>query len=324
MLGTTPPAPRLTVYIGGAGRSGSTLLDLLLGAHPAVQSLGEVHRLNSYARDEHDPCTCGLRVLECPFWLDVERHLIEEVGPPPPGTTWLETREIMLQPGNLSRPVNALQKGLLLVAGERAYHAVMPRLAPGQYRAMQHTLQWYEAIRKATGCPVLVDSTKDARRLKMLYLADPEPYRLVYMVRDGRAVAASKIRRTGVPMTAAAHEWVSLQRKAQWAQRTIPSDKVARLRYEDLCRDPGAEIQRLCAFLGLSFDPGMLRLDKQSSHNIGGNPMRFRKGELTIELDERWRTDLSAAELAEFERIAGGWNSSLGYSSPSSSSQKPT
>ena len=305
--------PKLTLYIGGAGRSGSTLLDLLLGAHPLVQSLGEVHRLNSYARDEHDPCTCGKRVLECPFWLDVQRHLIEDVGPPPEGTTWLETREMMLVTGSLSPVRNVLQKSLLVAGWPPVYDKLMPRLIPAHHVAMQHALEWYEAIRKATGCPVLVDSTKDPRRLKMLYLADPAPYRLIYMVRDGRAVAASNMRRTGMDMSAAATEWLTLQRKAQWAQRTIPSRQTVKLRYEDLCRDPKAEVRRICEFLGLDFDESMLGLDKQSSHNIGGNPMRFRKGELEIKLDERWRDELSAADLAVFDGIAGRMNRSFGY-----------
>ncbi len=67
-------------------------------------------------------------------------------------------------------------------------------------------------------------------------------------------------------------------------------------------------------FLCVPFSAQMLELRKQESHNIGGNPMRFRTGEQTIRLDERWREQLSADDLAIFDRRAGTWNRRLGYS----------
>ena len=64
------------IYVGGSGRSGSTLLDLLLNNSSEVQSLGEVHRLNWYARTDKEPCTCGAPVFECPFWLQVQAEAL--------------------------------------------------------------------------------------------------------------------------------------------------------------------------------------------------------------------------------------------------------
>ena len=55
------------IYIMSDNRSGSTLLDQLLGGNPSIMSLGEVHHLTAYALDDrgiYDPvhplvCSCG-------------------------------------------------------------------------------------------------------------------------------------------------------------------------------------------------------------------------------------------------------------------------
>jgi hypothetical protein len=55
------------VYIGGYGRSGSTLLEYLLTTSPEVVACGEVERhLRRFGR--HKTCTCGRRLKECPVW----------------------------------------------------------------------------------------------------------------------------------------------------------------------------------------------------------------------------------------------------------------
>ena len=95
--------------------------------------------------------------------------------------------------------------------------------------------------------------------------------------------------------------------------RTIPARQILRVHYETLCREPHATIESVCGFLGIPFDAEMLTLRKHDAHNIGGNPMRFRKTEARITLDERWRRQLSAEDLATFERMAGYWNRQLGY-----------
>jgi len=55
------------VYIGGYGRSGSTLLEYLLTTHPEVVGCGEVERhLRRFAK--HKVCTCGRPAKKCPVW----------------------------------------------------------------------------------------------------------------------------------------------------------------------------------------------------------------------------------------------------------------
>src|SRR5438552_555935 len=75
---TLPPdeAPdtgdRLRVlYVGGAGRSGSTLLGLLLGKLPGFTFHGELRWLWHSVRAHDELCSCREPYPSCPFWREV-------------------------------------------------------------------------------------------------------------------------------------------------------------------------------------------------------------------------------------------------------------
>lgn len=66
------------IYIVGMGRSGSTLLDLLLDTHSNVRSLGGVRRL---ARALPRPCACGVSArAACDFWEGIEAEVRRRLG----------------------------------------------------------------------------------------------------------------------------------------------------------------------------------------------------------------------------------------------------
>jgi len=65
------------VYIAGHGHSGSTLLDLILGSHSKIESVGEVTEdgVASVLGRGGKPCTCGRRLSECEYWGAVVAQL---------------------------------------------------------------------------------------------------------------------------------------------------------------------------------------------------------------------------------------------------------
>ena len=66
----TSPRPSMpqVVYVGSWGRSGSTLLDLVLGQIPGFVSVGELRYLWERGLAERQLCGCGRPVTGCPFW----------------------------------------------------------------------------------------------------------------------------------------------------------------------------------------------------------------------------------------------------------------
>jgi len=57
------------IYIAGYGRSGSTLIDLILGQLGAL-SLGEVRYLEKH-KNENTICSCGSKIKDCAMWSSI-------------------------------------------------------------------------------------------------------------------------------------------------------------------------------------------------------------------------------------------------------------
>jgi hypothetical protein len=170
-----------------------------------------------------------------------------------------------------------------------------------------------EAMAAVDRTRYVVDSSKTAIRLKLMYLLRPERVRVLYLVRDGRAVSASAMRRQGVSASVAARSWRRENQHLKMVLRGIPATQCHRIRYEDLCEDPARELRRVCDFLGLAFEEPMPRLWERAVHNIPGNPMLFQKARRDITRDERWRRELTADQAAIVERITSPLNRSFGY-----------
>ena len=79
------PTPRI-IYIASAAHSGSTLLDLVLGSHSRLQSLGELKVLAPTRAEKRDRVladqrTCGAAdKRSCPFWKAVDERLCVAIG----------------------------------------------------------------------------------------------------------------------------------------------------------------------------------------------------------------------------------------------------
>ena len=70
-MSTDDAAPVRVLFIGGWGRSGSTLVERLLAEMPDVVGAGEVTHLWRRALADNQPCACGAPFDACPFWISV-------------------------------------------------------------------------------------------------------------------------------------------------------------------------------------------------------------------------------------------------------------
>src|SRR5580700_10309688 len=58
------------LYLGGEGRSGSTVLSTILGSFAGVAAIGEF-RIVWHALKDDELCGCGTPVSQCEFWTAV-------------------------------------------------------------------------------------------------------------------------------------------------------------------------------------------------------------------------------------------------------------
>jgi hypothetical protein len=158
----------------------------------------------------------------------------------------------------------------------------------------------------------LVDLSKNVHKALAIYERIPSDVRIVYLTRDGRGVFHSR-HSSGFSAKESAGAWYRYNRRAQTLlARNVSPEHLYRVRYEDLMADPPAVMSELCAFLDIDFSESMLEVTPGKQHLVNGNDMRLKPTQ-DLKLDERWRTGLSAEDLAFFERYTGSLNARLGY-----------
>ena len=245
------------LLIRGLGHSGSTILDMALGAHSQIVGLGEAvrvldrpqpgeshkgpQRLRGDYRFERR-CTCGALAGDCPAWG--------------PLLAWL--------PDHDDRPL--VEK----------FNRLIAPLAVDAPRWMVESFQADEQL-------------LDAQALS-------RPVRVIHLVRDVRSWVHSEARR-GIERhgRGAGVGWRSLLR--WWRVNRRLEKRLHRsgcplftLGYEELALAPEPAMRRLCHWLEIDFEPAMLRPGlHSSSHIVSGNRMRFEPGQSdAIRYDAGW------------------------------------
>ncbi|GGO08323.1 sulfotransferase family protein [Microbispora rosea subsp. aerata] len=265
------------IFVGGLGRSGSTLLERLLGEVPGVVPLGEVVHLWDRGVRADEPCGCGQRFSQCPFWTKVGIRAFGQ---------WRQSQAGWL-PGLRAR-VDRTRRVPVLALGLASREAELAEYVRSYSRI-------YAAAAEVADAQVVLDSSKHA---SLAYcLSAIMDVRVVQVVRDPRAVAASWRRRVrrpedGRPMT----RWTPARTAVHWLAQNLAFEvlrrkgvEVVRVRHEDLVRDPRGTLGRLVTRLGLP-DGGLPFLDGHRAllgvaHTVSGNPMRFSVG--TVEIRDR-------------------------------------
>ena len=157
---------------------------------------------------------------------------------------------------------------------------------------------------------------------------------MIHVVRDPRDVVASlKTHRkrkvvdgvilpTGycMPVDLCIERWERAVHDAQPYER---DRRVLVVRYEDVIRDTAGMARRLCAFLGVPFDPAMLEF-----HRIARDPLQFPQNiEATRPISAasigRYRQILTADELRKVEERLGAAMARYGYACQPQPSRRP-
>ena len=290
-------SPVKVVAIVGYTRSGSTLLDSILGQLPGFFSTGELHYLWERGLVEGRRCGCGRPIPTCEVWSQVLERAYDGAPPDP--------RAVMRwQEGSVrTRHTWGLLRGGGRPVDRRALDAYVPVAA-----------SLYRGIAETTSARVVVDSSKRASDGALLrLLPGVEPY-VVQLVRDPRAVihswrrhkpeldrdGQSEMPRQGRIRTAL--EWSESNLAADALRKRAGPGRSMLLRYEDLMQRPRTTVAAIADLVGegaveLPFDDEhTVRLGE--NHTVGGNPGRFSSGTTSLRADEEWRSRLDPATKA--------------------------
>lgn len=308
---------KLHVYICSAGHSGSTLLDMMLGAHPSCESLGELSLLPMDIAMAHR-CGCGLEYHKCDLWSPILSEVSREKGVDVFSDPYVMNLGYMQGMDVDRRKINALYKLkwypiVAMKYGQQRFDLKFLSPLVSEYDAGTHnTLHLYDHILRHTSKSITVDSTKRYFKAVALYQARPENTRLVVLVRDGRGVFYSGVKR-GFSKSYSLKAWFNYYNRAlPLFRKCVAPEHIHTVKYEKLVQDPKRVLEEICQFLKIDFDEHMLDFRSVVHHNVNGNDMKFTSTS-ELRLDEAWKSKLLPSDRNYFEQRAGELNRHLGY-----------
>jgi hypothetical protein len=217
------------------------------------------------------------------FWRWLTRHVPPE-----------ELKQRLLA-GERSR--RGVFTAVLRVYADRRNKPIMGEKTPAHYRHVDTLLEWFPTAR------------------------------VVHMVRDPRAVFLSEVRRRTARPESVPYRWLvrvpvlmelfvlfavtrtwaeAVHRHRRFARRY--PDRYRLVRFEDLVREPDAEIQELCEFLGVAFEPRMLR------QKVVSRGQRLGEAGFDAGAADRWRTSIRARDYRMLTWLLGRRIREMGYS----------
>lgn len=265
------------VYVAGYGRSGSTVLDIVLGNQPRFFSAGE---LTQIYRDYDDPsrlCSCGHRYPDCEVWSKLKGELAH--------------RSISLE--GAEKTIRAIENREGWWAIRKDDRSDLSATEIASYREVaEATLSCIDS----RSVSYLVDSSKSAadavwrpmalRKWAMLEV------RIIHLQRSLKATLRSIAAKSnwqaegfGSPknyrIARGVVGWVVANRLARQLKNTMGAESYLFLKYEDLLKHPRAGFESIGKLLGTDLSPLINRIERGDAfpvgHNVGGNRVRLKK-----------------------------------------------
>jgi hypothetical protein len=286
---------RLNVIdIVAKGRSGSTLVALLLGQLPGFVDVGELRYMwaRRLGKGGNVLCGCGTLLHECPFWEQVGD---EAFG----GWDALDAAHVLALERAVER--ERLLPFLLQPRVSRAYETKLNEYADLLGKLLR-------GIASVSGAGVVVDGSKLLSRALVLRHVSGIDLSFLHMVRDSRGVAFSWSKRVARPETVGSVAYMPrfgpAAVSARWLYHNVGAHLLgllghrhAFMRYETFVEEPRAELSRVLQLLGQADSvPNLGFLGQEMSlkptHSVWGNPMRLDTHAVAIKLDDQWRRDM--------------------------------
>ncbi|HET7475010.1 MAG TPA: hypothetical protein VFJ97_03185 [Dermatophilaceae bacterium] len=281
--------PVRVLYFAGSGRSGTTVINNILGQVDGAFACGELRYVWQRGVVENRLCGCGVPFSECPLWAAV---MARAFGTATPDAAGIADR-------------------LLQRLSSRRVPAILLRRLVGRRPVPSHPddtaiLRLYRALSEHVDGAVIVDSSKlPPYGLLLGGLPGIELF-VLHIVRDSRATAFSWQRTKPLldfgddQLMPKLMFWKSSLLWAWWNALTVllwgRNSGYLRVRYEDFAADPQPVMQRIVARAGL--DPTGLPFETATSvriaptHSVAGNPARHSRGAVQVRSDDEWKRAL--------------------------------
>lgn len=268
------------VFIVGAPRSGTTMLRLMLNAHPRIA---------------------------IPFESDFIPKFYDR----------LDEYGNLDDPGNVARLLDDVAEQSFVRRGGliRDKQAILAR-HPASYAALVSAI--YGVYAESEGKHRWGDKDPDHTvRMDLLWNLFPG-CRIIHIVRDGRAVATSlrKLDWGSRNLLKLASDWSWRVTLAHKMGMMIGARFYAEVRYEKLVHEPEATLREICGFLGELFDLKMLGYPVTAKSAIPVDSVKYHRSSVQppdASKADSWRTQMPTSDRTLFDEVAGSTLEAFGY-----------
>ncbi|OMP30685.1 sulfotransferase [Mangrovimonas sp. DI 80] len=293
------------IYFTGSGRSGSTILNIILDNHPEVFGGGELQSME-YVYNERKICSCGEATINCKFWSSVMGDWLRKISD------------------------SSIKEGLSKWKKFESYKSMKAWLrlwfglslkSSNVQDYLNNTYNFFDTLRRHSGKPIILDISKNPLRAWALLNHPKIDLRLVHLVRDGRGVAWSlekKAKKEGgqKPIWRTALFWVMVNRQSNFVRKKANNSVL--IRYEDFAKNPQETLRKIGDVAGLDVKPIIDMVSSNSSfhisHVVAGNGIRKADSIKLRFNDDEWFEQLNIDYQKKFFNFSRSTMESYGYS----------
>lgn len=307
------------IYIASIGRSGSTLLESILGAHSQISTCGELHIWpHEIELSGVRPCSCGRSVLECSFWSEMNRR-VDPIHQPQPQIHFFRERHNagktlrFKQIKFFKTDSTSLSNDEKIKKYGENNEEVFSEFMKLTYETEGYYPTW------------IVDASKDPYRLLWLIRSKRFNIKVLHIVKNPSAFiySVTKGLMNDRSISGFKHLFYDTARQSiKWsienyliskiAQDYLKDDDYLLINYEILASKPLETFKTICNTVGCPFEENaVIDFRKGSLHTIAGNPMRYEKK--GIVLDEKWKIKLPKLNIFLVKALTQLNSSKYGY-----------
>lgn len=279
------------IYIMGHSRSGSTLLNTMLGITPNTMAASEIDAILIAGVTGNEYCSCGQRFNDCEFWAPVGESI---------------SKEMTLPIGEFLANARFLQNWRSLIF-KRRLSENCAKLE--EYLRINDLL--YSLIFKRSEADTVIDASKSPMRYWHLRNLEGYNFCLIHIVRDPRGVCWSQLRSFKKDLASGVQKDVkgvsyfktikSLYVNALLSEKLkrLHPEKSITINYDELAKSSAESLKSIES--SFNFDTQEL-MDKIANdvpltqfHIAAGNRLRMNNN-IVLRHDESWRTGLSKVQ----------------------------
>ena len=273
------------VFVLGAPRSGTTLLQYILKSHPNISiPSGESHFIVPLFRDR--------KIFGDLTQSKNLRRVLESIYKKSASFLNTDLHGFKFEVGSLANEMH--EKGVNSVPS--LVNFIFSKNAIGEGK-----MRWGDKT------PYYV------RHMRLLSEMFPNA-QFIHIIRDGRDVAVSTIKRKTDFMVFnyffAAKYWQFYVDEGQRQGRELEEGRYHELKYEDLIRDTEGQLRTICDFLGEEYFDSLLDYVKSGGN---GGSTHLLSQPVDRKNSGKWKKHMNARQINTFERVASKSLSANGY-----------